>query len=249
MPNARPSRRAIAGVLAACLLFAACGGDDEDEDGAATTTTAADETESTQPSSTVPASADEAQKAKAEGAVLKLTDFPEGWGEHEPGQGLALELTWNDLLGCLGVEESPDQPAGIAVSPTYLQGVGTQARSTVEYVAEDRAEALAAATTSGDYNRCITEVFTEDAVRSAPEGGTPGPLTVTPLDFPTLGDRTSATRIAFEMKVGELTIPINQDLIVVFEGGTISRFTFLNPGGPFAPALQRSLVEAVVDRN
>lgn len=250
MPISRHSRRAVAAVLAASLLLAACGDDDE-EPSATTESSSPDETTdvSTAPSSTVPASADPDQKAKAEAAVLKIEDFPAGWDEHDPTQGLAIELTWNDLLDCLGVDEAADQPLGIAVSPTFLQGIGTQARSTVEYVSEERAQELAAALTSGDFNDCATEVFGEDAVRSAPEGGTPGPLTVAPLDFPSLGDSTSATRITFEMKVGDLPIPITQDLIVVFEGGTVSRLSFLNPGGPFAPNLQRTLVETVVNRN
>jgi hypothetical protein len=251
LPTPRPRRRSLAAVLAASPLLAACG-DAEDEEAAGTTpSTAAEETTdpSTAPSSTVPASADPARKAKAEAAVLKKEDFPAGWDEHDPTQGLALELTWNDLLDCLGVEKSPDQPLGIAVSPTFLQGVGTQVRSTVEYVSEARSQELAAVLTSGDFVECATEVFTEDAARSAPEGGQPGPLTVAPLDFAPLGQSTSATRINFEMKVGDLPIPISQDLIVVFEGGTVSRFSFLNPGGPFAPNLQRTLVEAVVGRN
>ena len=250
MPTAPRSRRALACALAAFLLLAACGADDDEAASATTTTATAEGEEAPAPSSTVPASADEAQRAKAEAAVLKLADFPDGWEEHDPTQGLALELTWNDLLACLMVDKAADRPAGIAVSPTFLQGLGTQARSTVEYVSGERQQAIAAAFTSGDFDACAVEVFSEDARRSAPEGGVPGPLTVTPLDFPSLGMSTSARRIAFEMKVGDLPIPISQDLIVVFEeGGTVNRLSFLNPGGPFAPNLQRALVEAVVARS
>lgn len=248
MPTTRRPSRAIAATLALGLLAAACGDDGAEEDGAGTTA-ASTTSSSVAPTSTVPPSADPALKAKAEAAVLKLTDFPDGWMDPGPEGGLSLELVWDELLGCMGVEEASGPALGIATSPTFLQGVGTQARSTVEYVPEARARTIAAALTGGDFTRCATEVFTEDAGRSAPEGGQPGPLTVLPLEFEALGQSTSATRITFEMRVDDFPIPISQDLIVVFEGGTVSRFTFINPGGPFPPALQRTLVETVVGRN
>lgn len=250
MPTPRRSLRALALALAASVLLVACG-DDGDDGAAATSTTsstAPDETSETSgPTSTVPASADAERKAQAEAAVLRLEDFPDGWEEHDPTAGLALELTWNDLLSCLGVP-SGGQPLGIATSPTFLQGLATQARSTVEYLPEERVQAIGAALGGPDLDRCLGDAISADAVRSAPEGGVPGPVTVSVLDAPSLGQSTTARRMTFTMKVEDLEIPIVQDLVVVLDGDAVTRLVFLNPGGPFPPGLQRTLIEAVAGR-
>lgn len=239
-------------ALAACVLLVACG--DDGDDGAATTTTTTGPStteegtsETSGPTSTVPPSADPVRLAEAEAAVLRQEDFPDGWSEHDPTAGLALELTWNDLLSCLGVPAG-DQALGIATSPTFLQGLATQARSTVEYLPEDRVQAIGAALAGADLDRCLSEAISADAVRSAPEGGVPGPVTVSALDVPALGQATTAKRMNFTMKVEDLEIPIFQDLVVVLDGDTVTRLVFLNPGGPFPPSLQRTLIETVVGR-
>ena len=183
----------------------------------------------------------------AKAAVLQATDLPAGWREQDPDGGLFIEATWQDLTRCLGVE-STGQPLGIATSPTYVRGLATQARSTVEYVPEQRAQAIAAALAGPEYKECATKAFAADAKRSAPEGGVPGPVEVTPLDVPALGKVTSASRINVTMNLEELKVPIFQDFLVVFDGELVTRLMFLNPGGPFPPELERSLAEKVVAR-
>ncbi len=247
--------RALALLLVSTLFLAGCGGDDGgDEDAGTTTTEAPDTTETTD--STAPSSdgqtpdgesTDPARAAQAEAAILRMDDLPEGWELQHPEEGLGLEATWQDLMTCLGVEVA-DQPLGIATSPTFLRGLATQVRSTVEYLPDAQAQAIAAALDSPQFQQCATDAFAADAARSAPEGGVPGPVEVSPLDFPELGEQTFAWRVNVTIDLEGLEVPIFQDLVVVFAGEAVSRLMFLNPGSEFPPELQRTLVETVVDR-
>jgi hypothetical protein len=87
-----------------------------------------------------------------------------------------------------------------------------------------------------------------DVGRSAPEGGTPGPVEVSALELPDLGESTFASRVNVTIDLQGLKVPIFQDFVVVFDGEAVSRLVFLNPGGEFPPELQRTLVETVADR-
>lgn len=226
-------RRSGALLLAAgLLLLAACG------DGSSSSAAAA---------STVPPSSDQALKAKAEGAVFTKADFPDVWKQYtDPRDGLATERLWAQVLACLGVDKGKAQ--GIAVSPTFYLPPATQARSTVEYTSPARAKAVTAALAGPKLERCYTKAVADDARRSAPEGGKVGTVTVAPLTLDVPGKATSATRASFVVDVNGLKVPLVQDLVVVTDGGTLSRLNFLGAGGPFQPALQRSLVDAVVAR-
>jgi hypothetical protein len=179
--------------------------------------------------------------------VLRLEDFPPGWRKQEPDLGLALEPLWSDLARCLGLGQQ-GRTLAVATSPTWLRGLATQAVSTVEYVERDKAGAIAAALDSPERHRCTTEAFDADARRSGPEGGVPGPSSVTPLDFPNLGERVWASRVNVVFKLDELEVPVFQDFLVIFDGDAVTRFFFLNPGSPFPPELERTLVGKVVER-
>ena len=246
-------QRALGFLLVSSLLLASCGEGDEGTDDAGTTTTtvASDTTETTAPAggdeATDRQSTDPENAAQAEAAILRTEDLPEGWGEQPPEEGLGLEATWQDLTSCLGVE-GPEEPLGIATSPTFLRGLATQVRSTVEYMPEPQVQELAAALAGPQFEQCAIDAFEEDAARSAPEGGVPGPVEVSPLEFPELGEQTLAWRVNVTINLEGLEVPIFQDLVVVFDGEAVSRLMFLNPGSEFPPELQRTLVETVVDR-
>lgn len=233
-PREKRNRRLAACLLLATLLVAGCGGDDNDD---------------AAPASTTPASPGPAAAGKAQSAVLQSADFPPGWEALPPGEGgLHLEETWTDLTRCLGVENR-GQPAGVATSPTYLRDLATQARSTVEYLPEPAAQAIATSLAGSKFQACATEAFNADAKRSAPEDAVPGPVEVSPLDSPTYSQATSASRIRVTMNLSDLQVPIFQDFLVFVDGGTVTRMFFLNPGAPFPPDLERSLVEKVLARD
>ncbi|HEV2369877.1 MAG TPA: hypothetical protein VGR90_08365, partial [Acidimicrobiales bacterium] len=118
----------------------------------------------------------------------------------------------------------------------------------VEYTTQSASSAIQAAIAGPKFNSCMTSAFTTDAKASAPQGATPSPVAISALTAPAVGDKASATRINVSMNLGGgLVIKLYQDFIVVFKGTAIARFFFLNPGGPFAPDLEQSLLTKVVN--
>ena len=243
-------RRLVGCLMLAGLVLTGCGGGGKKTAGGTTTTSSAppsaapSSTEST--ISTVPGGTDPAKVQKAISAILRAADFPPGF-DPDPEAMFDIEAVWRDITSCLGVAET-GQPLGRATSVTFKQGLATQARSTVEYLPEARAKALATALGGAKFNQCATQAFTADAKRSAPEGGVPGPVSVAPLAFPKAGQTTSASRATFTMDVQGLKVPITQDLVVAFDGEAVSRLSFLNTGSPFPSQLEQSLVQKVVSR-
>ena len=186
--------------------------------------------------------------AKAQATTLQTADFAAGFEAQpdEPGQGLSIDLVWKELLQCLGVKRPA--PTGLGTSPTFLRGLATQGRSTVEYTSEKAAATLATALAGPKAPACLNKVFAADLDRSKPEGATPGPVTVTPRDIAPAGQKTMAWRINASVNLAELVVPLFQDFIVIFNGGTVVRMYFLNPGSEFPQDLERSLLDKVVAR-
>jgi len=230
-------RRWWVGVLAAALLLAGC------KSGAHGGTT----TLPTGPTSSAPPTTDAAKAAKAQAAVLQKDDFPTGWTTQPPDQGLNIEMVWQELTGCVGVQNLRP-PLAVATSPTWLQGLATQARATVEYTTEPSASAVATALGSSRFDKCATDAFAADVNRSKPEGSTAGSVQVAPRDYQQYGQKTLAWRINATVNLSDLQVPLFQDFVVIFNGGTVIRLFFLNPGSEFPQNLERSLVEKVVSR-
>lgn len=234
-------------LVVTAVLASSCGGGGGGSKTATksrTTTTTAVVTTTT----AAPVSTDPAMLEKAKAAVYQATDFEAGWAAQPVDEGLDLEIIWKDILECTGVPAGP--PAlGIATALTFKRGLATQTRSTVEYTTEPAAQAIGAAFAGPKFTDCATKAFAVDAKRNAPDGGKPGPVTVAPLDFPKQGQSSATYRITNAMNLGELQVPLTQDLLVFFNGGTVIRMLFLNPGGPFPPDLERALAEKVVGRS
>jgi hypothetical protein len=235
----RPALRAVP-VLVSALLLAGCG------DGG--TTTATEEAPGT-PVAAAGAAPASPESTKAAAATLQPGDFPAGFQPQpeEPGQGLSIERVWEELTRCLGVDAAAGR-TGIATSPTFLRGLATQGRATVEYTSEATAGAVAAALAGPRFQSCATNAFNADVKRSAPEGGVPGPVTVTPAVAPPVAQRISAIRITVTINLDELKVPLFQDFLVAFERGALIRFFFLNPGSEFPQDLERSLMQQVISR-
>lgn len=246
--------------MAAALLAAGCGGGGEN---AQTTiappapTTTVELTTSTIPATTttIPPATTTAAPAtvpgelgrKATAAVSQQPDFPAGFSVVAEGDGgLNLEIQWEELKTCLGLAKV--QPAGVATSPTFKRGLGTQARTTVEYTTAESQAALAAAIGGAKFSGCATSVFAADVKRSAPEGGVPGPLSIKPHIVAPLGSKSFAFRVDASVMVQDLPIPLYNDFYVIFDGTAVIRAMFLNPGSEFPQDLERSLLEKVVAR-
>jgi hypothetical protein len=192
---------------------------------------------------------DPAATAKAQAAVLQFSDFPAGWKALTPaeGGGLNLETVWQELGMCLGLPAV--RPAGVATSPTFLRGLATQARSTVEYTSQAAAGAVATALSGPKFQTCANDAFAADVKRSAPQGGVPGPVAIAPLAYPSIAAATTSSfRITVTVNLDELKVPLFQDFFVVFKGSSVVRMLFLNPGSEFPQDLERTLVDKVLGR-
>jgi hypothetical protein len=187
--------------------------------------------------------------AKAQTAVLQPTDFPPGFQPQAdaPGEGLDLERLWNELIECLAVA-SPAKGSGLATSPTFLRGLATQARATVEYAPDSMAAATATALAGPKFQSCAKEAFGADVKRSAPEGAVPGPVAIASVAPPPVASKTFTYRVTVTLDLEGLKVPLFQDFVVVIDRGAVIRMLFLNPGSEFPPDLERSLIEKVVAR-
>lgn len=246
--------RLLGWLLVPAVILAGCTGGDGKKatttsaptSSQASTTSAPSTTEASTTTSTA-APLDPAKAAKAKEAVLQPGDFPAGWQAKPDDERLDHETTWQDLTRCLGTADTA-RGLGSAVSPTFTHGVATQVTSAVEYLAAGSAPSIATTIAGPKYTACAKEAFTADVKRNAPPGATFGTIDIAPLDFEKLGQLTVAARATAMLDLGGLKITIFQDLTYVFKGDAVSRVTFLNPGGPFEPNLQKLLVEKVSGR-
>jgi hypothetical protein len=242
--------RALLFVLALALLAVACGDAGEKVSGTATTVAAAPQHLVADTPTTALAATNPALAAKATAATLQKADFPAGFEpqKEEPGQGLQIDALWADLTRCLGVGTGAP-PAGTATSPTFLRGLATQGRSTVEYTSEPAAAAIATALTGPKAQTCLDQAFAADLNRSKPEGSTPGPVTVASRTVASAaGQKTLAWRVNASVNLGDLVVPLFQDFQVTVSGGTVVRMLFLNPGAEFPQDLEKTLVDKVQTR-
>ena len=242
--------RALTSLCVVSALFlAGCGSGDDDGDAGGTTAPPSGgvTTTATGAATTTTPAKDPAKAAKAAAAVFQASDFPAGFAPQPEDEGLGLDAIWSDLTGCMGVDTAADR-AGTATSATFLRGLATQARSTVEYTTPSSSAAVATALAGPKFQQCATDAFAADVKRSAPEGGVPGPVEIAPLDVPTPGPKISAYRVNVTINLQELQVPLFQDFLVVFDGEALVRMLFLNPGSAFPPELQKTLVDKVVAR-
>ncbi len=247
--------RVVLALVASAVLIAGCGGSGTNK--ATGTTAPASPASTTAPATTEPAptttavaTIDPGLAAKAQAAVLQTGDFPAGWEAKpdEPNTGLQIEPLWKDLTDCLNVDNAGPAPAK-ATSPTFSPSVAYSTRSTVEYTTESSAAAIADAFAGPNAQDCETKAYKADADRSHPAGATPGPTTVAPLDLPKLGDKMTSFRANVTMNLSELQIFLFNDFVVIVKpGGAVIRQWFLKAGAAFPPALQQTLLQAVVSR-
>lgn len=247
--------RWLTGCLPIVVLLASCGGNGAKSGGTtitsggqpSTTATTAASTPTSAQGTTTTAPQDPAKAAKAKAAVLQADDIPAGYQEQAPEDIFDQETTFQDLSTCLGVAT---RGLGSATSPTYGKPPATKFVSTVEYFAPPAAQAIAAAFAPGPkFDGCSKQAFTADLKRNAPPGSTVSDVAVTPLDFPKFGQATYAYQVKTILAIPNgPTIPINQDVIIALNGDAISRLTFLSPGQPFPPDVERTLVGKVVGR-
>lgn len=208
----------------ALILSAGCGGGDETADPAA-------------------------DRKKAQEAALKASDFPSGWSSkpHEklPGEDeLAAEIA-----RCIGISNPSSRASAEVESPDFTSGFATSASSVVTFVTtEEEADADATAFAGDKFPQCAEPGFAKQVQTVAPEGATVDAVKIATSRFPTYGDRTVSYRVNATIQLGEMTIPVNIDLVRVFKGRAEVSFVFSNPGPPFPADVARTAVAKVVER-
>lgn len=255
------SPRVVGGLVITLLVLVGCGGGEDEDDTAsettvteASSTTAPDDSSTTAPDSTTTAPAGDEPAAAgtpeaAEAAVVAISDLPTGWAARPDAEALDVEPIWQDLLACGGVTDPSGGETARATSPTFLVDLGTQVTSTVMYFdSPERAAALAAALAGDEVLACAPDVFLAALVANNPPEFGFSDVAVAPLAFDGGGETTVAYRVTGTRSINDLTFPFFQDLVVAFDGESVSRLLFTNPGAPFAEELQRTLVETVVGR-
>ncbi len=246
-------RRIVALIVTALLAAGCSGGGEEVESGGGggdTDKSGAVGIDTGKPNSTAaPPATESPQTVKAKAATLQHADFPPGFEPQpeEPGQGLQIETLWAELSRCLAVDSTAGR-TGMATSPTFLRGLATQARSTVEYTSEATANAIFTALAGPKSQTCLNEAFGADVKRSAPEGAVPGQVAVAALAAPPAAQRISSFRVTVTLDLDGLKVPLFQDFLVAFERGAVVRFFYLNPGAEFPQDLERSTVQKVLSR-
>ncbi len=190
-----------------------------------------------------------ADEAAAASANLKVEDFPAGWTSkpHEklPGEDeLAAEIQT-----CVGIDPASTRVTAEHRSPDFASGLATQASSVILFVKSPQQATGDADAYAGDkFPACAEPGFAKQIQQVAPEGGTVADVKVSKSTFPALGDRTVAHRVTANIKLDQMTVPINIDVVQIFKGRAEVTLTFVNPGAPFTEALAQELASKLVAR-
>ncbi len=237
-------------VLLVATLAAGCSGDSDDsgserEPERATTTTqnvAAD-------------------RAVAEQAVLKLSDFPPGWQAKPHEESPDDPDLSRQLSECLRVDlsllegkandastdspdfESPDEEevgSSVGLAPT-----STKAQEL--FAIFERPE------TPGCLTKAVSQSI-ETALKKPkpgqeiPAGVTVGQVSINRVSFPTIGDRTVAFRVTVPVRALGLALSVYADLVVALRGRAAALLSFTDFGSPFSTDQAQRFTKTVVDR-
>ena len=242
--------RVVAVALAATLVIAACGSDDSGTgagaggDTIASASTTADTTETTVADTTpdtteattedttattdAPTQDVEADTAAAQGALLTLADFPEGWSEASAADGAGTEIDGR-LAECVGVDGSE----AVAATADFSSPDGSiVAAQSVDVQATERdARLVIAQLTNPEVPECVAAAYAElgAAALSAgaiAEGATIGEVTTTRLAVGAAGDATQAIRVVIPVTSGEATAQVTVDQVFVRSGRSLATISF-----------------------
>lgn len=190
-----------------------------------------------------------ADRASARAATLKAADFPAGWKSSPHRRLPGEEAMATDVARCLGISSPSTRATAQVVSSDFSSGLATQATAVIIFVKSDGEAATdAAAYASGKFPSCAMPGFKDQIQQVAPDGAEVRDVRITKVPFPSSGDRTAAHRVKADLQVGEMTVPINIDLVHIVKGRAEVALTFVNPGEPFPPDLARSLAAKVAAR-
>lgn len=199
--------------------------------------------------------------ARAEAAVLRLSDLPAGWsaGPHTGSPNVpGLD---ERLATCLGVSVGllNDKDPTTADSPDFSNVSGGEISNSVGYEATvGRARQVIAVLRSPKMGPCLNSALRTfltfslshpaSPSQSVPAGISLGPSTTTRLPFPLTGDATVAYRFDVPIEGAGAPLTVYGDFVFSARGRAGTVLTFESQGAPPDAALERKLVATVVDR-
>jgi hypothetical protein len=237
----RPTRGSIATlwltlVALLSLVAAACGGGSTNSAQSTTTSTSAKSTGQNV----------EADKAAAQAASLKLSDFPAGWtskpaSNSNPSQDLTAQLA-----KCLGVSQADLTKApALYDSPDFSESSSNNtASSTVGYRASASDQQSSFAIFSGSkLPNCLTTAVRAEINEgiqhptnpsdTLPAGAQVGTTTVSPMSFPQFGDKSIAYQVTVPVSFQSLSIDAYVDIIFSIKGRADAAMSFEGVTDPF----------------
>ncbi len=251
----RPARRSIATLWIASIALvsvvaASCG----NSNNAVQSTTTSTTTQSTGQNV-------EADKAAAQAASLKLSDFPAGWTSQPPSSSSSSQDITAQLAKCLGVNQADlTKPPASYDSPTFSEsGSNNSASSNVGYRATASDEQSAFDIVSGPkVPSCLTTAVAavvNEAIQhpsnpsdTLPAGAQVGTTTVSPMSFPQFGDKSIAYQVKVPISYSGLSIDAYVDVIYSIKGRAGVSMEFEGVTDPFPVDQAGHYTGLVVDR-
>ena len=237
-------------LLSTCLV--ACGGGGKSVT-SKSTVAAAGTTSTTGVSTTT-----DADQAKAQAALLTLSDLPAGWtaspSSSSDNSGIGGSGP-TQLASCLGVSPATlDSNPPKADSPTFSDPNGA---NTVDDQVQVFPTAAAAATdfslfSSPKTPSCMTQLF-NGPLKSAftanlQAGQTLVSVTTAAKPFPAIADHSGDVEVTFVVAMSGLNVKVFLDLIVVTKGRSETTLTLTQPQVLAVPTLGAQLAKTAASR-
>jgi hypothetical protein len=211
--------------------------------------------------STVPSQDIAADKAAAEAASLKLSDFPTGWTSTPQSDTSGYPNVDAEIAKCLGVSEEELNHKGPAHvdSPDFSDANNNTVSSSVGYAPSvPQAQHEFAIISSPKVPACLGPAVEKlvtyaanhpsNASDTLPAGTTFGTPTVAPMSFPTFGDESVAYRVTIPVNTKSLTVSFYLDTVTARKGRAGAGLDFEGVGTPFPSDQEEHYTTLVVDR-
>lgn len=214
-------------------------------------------------STTVPASSQHvaADKAAAQAALWKLSDFPTGWTSQPQTQDSSNQKIDAQISSCLGATVSFLQQSGpaSASSPDFGDtNNDTASEQVVVQSSVSRLSADFALVKSDRFPRCFAQAVNtfikgeiahpSDPTNTLPAGATIGKVTISSMSFPAIGDQSLAYRVTLPISFKGLDIPFYVDLIAAQKGRSVAAMTFTAASNGFDSSMEQQLANLAVGR-
>jgi hypothetical protein len=202
-----------------------------------------------------------ADKAAAEAASLRLSDFPAGWTSSPQDKSPNYPNLDAEVAKCLGVsvqELNHSGPADVD-SPDFSDSDNNTVSSSVGYAPNvAKAEQEFSVISGPNVPSCLTPAVQKlvsyaiahpsDPSNTLPPGATIGASTVAQMSFPAFGDQSIAYRVTIPVNVKGLTVSLYLDIISATKGRAGAELDFEGVGTPIASDQEEHYVGLVVGR-